>query len=828
MAICEMANPNAMCCSPYLRPITHLVKTNARKQGLTVCAVLEFAAGAKWLYDRSRHMSIFKELALARSPRARAGAQLEGFLPRRHSAAACLFLSMNTTPVLSGRSPKTCDQCRTRKVRCDGRRNTCSNCDRLGFTCSFQAASLSHSEDARVVGQSQSQPLRCRVRQACVSCQALKARCSGDTPSCQRCQEKKIQCVYKTPKRSASQAALGDSRRPSVNRAATFEVSDGNGQVNFDQLSQQSPRSVQNEAPFPPPRDVMLKALSNYFKHIHPLPAFAFLHKASLFQKYNAGAADQALLLAIFGITSQLIDSPPETREHGSRCIDAAANLVLADLDQPSIAKVQTLVLIIRHRNTLKRYTSAFMLVSILSRMAFALRLNYENPTLRFLDQESRRRLMWAVYMLDTTWAGGLKEFTLCPVDVIHLQLPGSEEDFELDVARVTAPLSAEPDANKELSILAYYIRIMSIRYRILRYTKYAASANVSLSEIPDAIKGLEQELHNFELCLPVSNKFTEKNLRLRTYSPQLPRFVLLHIWYHQCLCDLFRFLVPGFRESLPKATLQQMDPDFIIYCQTKCYEHARSIADIITAFLNLEAEMPVMDTNIAVCVYQCARVVYNAYYIDAERFSLTTDIVTEVAEVCLSLLKKLTRNCAMTESIQRDIEDLMANGFNPPSSESPQAAPDSAQNTNHNPLIPTATGTDQMISKHGLIRSPSFVENTSNLTIHSSSSRPSPHHNLHNASDISEPPDATAATIPTPMNMSSNGDAYPMEPQGAGFRGHQVTPILSNWELDNTFQGPWDTFPQRIDPVNQNHSAWGNYVPIQTDYWTHDFGAGN
>lgn len=77
---------------------------------------------------------------------------------------------------------------------------------------------------------------------------------------------------------------------------------------------------------------------------------------------------------------------------------------------------------------------------------------------------------MWAVYMLDTTWAGGLKEFTLCPVNVIHLQLPGSEEDFELDVPRVTAPLSAEPDATKELSILAYYIRIMSLRYRILRY----------------------------------------------------------------------------------------------------------------------------------------------------------------------------------------------------------------------------------------------------------------------------------------------------------------------------------------------------------------------
>lgn len=176
----------------------------------------------------------------------------------------------------------------------------------------------------------------------------------------------------------------------------------------------------------------------------------------------------------------------------------------------------------------------------------------------------------------------------------------------------------------------------------------------------------------------------------------------------------------------------------------------------------------------------------------------------------------------------QRDIEDLMASGFNSPDAESPQATPDSAQNTNQNPLISTVTRTNQMVSRHGLIRSPSFMEDSPTLAMQSGSSRPSPHHSLHNASDMSETPDTTGATIPTPMNMSSNGDSYGMEPQGAGFRGHPVTPIMSSWELDNSFPGAWDTFPQRIDPINQVHSDWGNYVPIQTDYWTHDFSAGN
>lgn len=35
-------------------------------------------------------------------------------------------------------SPNTCAACRARKVRCDGRRTVCTNCERLGFTCSFE------------------------------------------------------------------------------------------------------------------------------------------------------------------------------------------------------------------------------------------------------------------------------------------------------------------------------------------------------------------------------------------------------------------------------------------------------------------------------------------------------------------------------------------------------------------------------------------------------------------------------------------------------------------------------------------------------------------
>ena len=216
-------------------------------------------------------------------------------------------------------------------------------------------------------------------------------------------------------------------------------------------------------------RDLVIAGLEKFFKHVHPLPSYAFLHNASLFQRYNAGEADHALLLAILGINLQLIETTRETQDYGCNCIDAAENLVLRGLERPSISKIQTLVLVIRQRIAWCRFSSAFMLLATVARFSFALRLNYESPDLCFLAQESRRRLMWAVYMLDTLWAAGLQEFTLCPTSVIHLQLPSREEDFELDVPRVTEALWQESDSVADLGLLAYYIRITLLRDRILR-----------------------------------------------------------------------------------------------------------------------------------------------------------------------------------------------------------------------------------------------------------------------------------------------------------------------------------------------------------------------
>lgn len=187
---------------------------------------------------------------------------------------------------------------------------------------------------------------------------------------------------------------------------------------------------------------------------------------------YQAGQADHCLLLSIVAITSRLSGLGPLELDHGRLCAELAQKLILRDQRKPTVIKAQALLLIIRYQIWNREFMTALVLMATLSRFAFALRFNYENPNLCSLAQESRRRLMWAIFILDTMLAGDLPDFTLCPSSVIHVQLPCTESNFELDISGPSVPLRWDNGSSeiKDLGLLAYYIRVISLRDRILRY----------------------------------------------------------------------------------------------------------------------------------------------------------------------------------------------------------------------------------------------------------------------------------------------------------------------------------------------------------------------
>ncbi|MCG8340336.1 MAG: fungal specific transcription factor domain-containing protein, partial [Cytophagales bacterium] len=375
---------------------------------------------------------------------------------------------------------------------------------------------------------------------------------------------------------------------------------------------------------------------------------------------------DKPLLLALIGITSILVDLGPETKQYGDKCIDEAESLIFAELEKPSTVKVQALALIIKHRWASGRFSSAFMLLGIASRLAVVLRLNHEQPHLCFLAQESRRRLMWALYVMDSGAAGGYEDFAQWSAERVRLQLPCNERNFELDLPQTTEGLVPPPQPiSEDLGNLALHVRVVWLRSKTVSFGRKAirVSTHQELAALPSAVTALDQELNDFNQSLRASFKYTKNNLRLRMYSPRLCVFVMVHIWWRQCHMDLYRFAIQGIIEALPKEVMGRCDPAFLTLCRQQCVEHASAMSDIFRDMLELDTGIPVTDLDLPVCAYQSARMLHYAYRTSGNELGMSAEDVITRSERCLCIVKASCNGCPAVKNVQLDLERLIQHG---------------------------------------------------------------------------------------------------------------------------------------------------------------------
>ncbi|KAG6001671.1 hypothetical protein E4U43_001261 [Claviceps pusilla] len=505
-------------------------------------------------------------------------------------------------------------------------------------------------------------------------------------PACDRCRAQGIDCAYRPGKRVNGPSGRGNAYRTQSPRS--HEGGDDEHRRHKDHKNTTDhDKAIDNDTPPTDPANtpgrfnhdgtgtdsfldaVIGRTFDQFFRHVHHIPMYSFLHRASLMEQHNAGKVDKALLLALIGITSCLTDMGQGVREYGDRCIDQAESLIFSDYSRPSTFKVQALVLMIKHRILSNKYPSAFMLLSMASRFAAALRLNHNSPKLCFLAQESRRRLMWSLYCIDTNIAAGYRDFALWRAERIFVSLPCNERNFEFDLPQPAEMLN--PDRNgsdvplsEDVGSLALHIRILHLRQKIIEFTKdvLGSQAISDTSSLQEPVLALHKQLDDFASRLPASFQFSESSLRLRAYSPRICVFVMIHIWWHQCHCDLYRMTMAGFREALPEATLLCLDQGFLAHCQRQCVDHSLAMANIFAAMQKLGAK-PVADLDLALCAYQCARMLKYALQGGGGKFGLTLESVTEKAKVCLQAIKECCMGPA-AGAIRSDLERLISQGL--------------------------------------------------------------------------------------------------------------------------------------------------------------------
>jgi hypothetical protein len=283
------------------------------------------------------------------------------------------------------------------------------------------------------------------------------------------------------------------------------------------------------------------------------------------------------------------------------------------------------------------------MLSGLAVRMAHALKINVEaSPDVlcsepnesapSVVTRESRRRLMWACYVLDA-WAGsGIDQLTLLRENDIKIQLPTNERNFGLRIASVTETLGVghvlqflppsvvprKPSAN--MGIMAYYIRVVALWKRIVRYVNQLDS-NLP-PWLPDSpFAALDADLRLWQSELPEFVEYSMETIYARLDSNQLGALVLIHCTYHHNYLELYKISMPDLFKLPKPLSVPPEHHDFLQSAQASCYHHAQQIADILAEAADHGAHL-LSDSLLPYFVYDSSRVMlyYVARLLDPNR----------------------------------------------------------------------------------------------------------------------------------------------------------------------------------------------------------------
>ncbi|CAK7233460.1 hypothetical protein SBRCBS47491_008616 [Sporothrix bragantina] len=583
----------------------------------------------------------------------------------------------------AGTARRTCHQCRSRKVRCDGQPRSCGNCRRLRFACSFAA---SHS--TRSAASPSTTPQRQRVSRACNSCQQQKVRCSGTRPQCLHCARRSATCVY--------QPASRHGHRKTVLLSAS-DVSDSG---DYDAGREGAHHDIETSAP--PKRTTstptknciacqdlvlslksddrsathLLLRVDHFFQHAYPLPSYSFLHPATTRAKFAAGQLDPALTLAMCALTclhphlrgQHSLSSVPATSCtcQGTSLVREAETLIWQHLEYPTTARLQALLLSINHRMETGHFQRAFMLVSLAARSVNALGLHCERDgSVTQIHQEVRRRIVWSLKLTERYFSHGLSAFELCPYESIDLQLPCPEDVFQSfqSFQRGNDPAKSSGDGgafNICVSLEVLRRDIMKMNRAVSKYDRGEDRENDTPQSLVGQIRSVEQRLLQLGTRFPQGTTVSHAEIHAFAQTPWIARHVQMHLSWHQCFCDMHRLLLPGFHEAAPFSVLQRIDTADLAWAEGQCVLHACAILDLLSCLNQVSTVPHLLEFDTAICSYQAALMVLFLARFGRTPQRPTREFATSRADLCLAALNRFFPASALVKPIREELQRAM------------------------------------------------------------------------------------------------------------------------------------------------------------------------
>jgi hypothetical protein len=489
-------------------------------------------------------------------------------------------------------------------VKCDRALPSCHNCQRLGVSCLGYRLrdQTSSQEEIRLSVDRVFQAARVqrKLNGACRTCRASKSRCSRDRPACQGCIKKKSDCLYGVGTMEPSGSASASVDTPSLH-----SLDHRRNSMNFDQrVSPSISEDVDAttlasfyDPLLPKDLKLMKRLIDAYFNRVHCLGCLGFIHQPTLLLSLDRGTFlhdyGEALISIIFalgaiGLVAKRSRAGLSTiRAHdtpGQLWAKRACGQVMTSLHIPSIYNLMALILVCEYYILKGDNATVFTLAGSSYRLVRLLKLDSDqaavrepNTAIAITKRESRRRLLWATYLLDASMGSGVAEHTSWCYEIPPVPLPQPESHF-LD--QKTGPeiyitsdgsFSSQPSRT---NVKAYMIQICCVRTQVLKLI----GRHEPLTEPWESGSAFLQLLGKLE---SVQKDLAEVLSLDHVGSHMLGVTYHLHPAYHAAVTDLTRVSLPGYAFPL-SSQIERGPTSFKRQIRSKCYDHATIISNII------------------------------------------------------------------------------------------------------------------------------------------------------------------------------------------------------------------------------------------------------
>ncbi|KAL7275633.1 hypothetical protein RUND412_001419 [Rhizina undulata] len=506
-------------------------------------------------------------------------------------------------------------------VKCDERPESCLNCQKLEVECPGYAARPPDEDSVEAVEIifEKAGVKRRRMAGSCKECRESKSRCSGAKPKCERCVKRKLACDYNF--RLSSEGANSSYKSSSEkNYSPGSSPRTAQNELSIDALSPNLQDRNSNWLYSPSLTEdtkLLRQLVDTYFSHIHPLRCLSFIHKPSFMRALEEKTIEKVygehVLLIMCALAARVIacDEKDPSQDvskillAGHSWARKAQSYIFSDLNNFSVVKLMTTVLLCVYEEWGGHHSAAFLLSASVVRAAQALMLNIEHDEdilckdkSRSIDattKESRRRLMWSCFTLDLQMCSGVKYISLLDASTLKLQLPCQERNYSLQIPCITEKLdpglglmcasdNLDNPGRENLGIEAFYVRLLYIRGKILRYIREPTTYPLPWMEGSKLLQ-ITQELECWRASLPENMEFNDSNIYIRKTQDQLSAFFAIHFLFHHCFCDLYRIILPGWH--FPATPTFEGSPEsFIPSCQNFVNSHAAQISNILASGL--------------------------------------------------------------------------------------------------------------------------------------------------------------------------------------------------------------------------------------------------